>query len=140
VGRTVDIDLTFQSPVRTSDLFHHLLDSGWVAVKDGHISYMVADFEWKKAKQQEFESVMGELDNDLAAGEVVGVSVFWRDSAFGGNLLIHENRESISFVPELNRRPLAGAPEFTDLGWYVERLVPALSRIGLVGIAIRDEP
>ncbi|WP_285492320.1 hypothetical protein [Actinomadura sp. NBRC 104425] len=136
----MDIDMTFESAIHVDNVLGSLFKAGWTAVWDVQTRYMVADFEWKASRPDDLSSVKGEMEENLSAGDVVGIAIFWQDSGYGGNFLIYDDRKTASFLPELNRRPLAGAAEFTDLGWYVARLVPPLREIGLESIATTDKP
>lgn len=136
MSRSVDIDLTFGPPVRLDALLSGLASAGWSPAHEGKINFMT-DFDWQYAGAAEHEQVLATMTAALDAGDVAGISL-WTPQGPGANLLAFPGGEKVSLSLDLDRRLYEGSATFTDLGWYLARIVPPLESLGLSGVAARD--
>ncbi|MGW4840067.1 hypothetical protein [Streptomyces globisporus] len=107
---------------------------------EGAVSHLVdldGMFDWSKSPAANLESVVSELDRAEWSDRTVGISLLFPKSVHGGDLLFHQGRTSISLVIEINRKTLPGS-QFCDFGWYLNRIIPILEPMGLVGVEAQD--
>jgi len=138
MGRSVDIDFEFAGPVDVATVIAGVLRAGWTYGEEPGIRYMADDHGWRTADEQALPAVIGELEETLASGEAAGVSFWHPAEGTGGNLLFMPDG-TLSFLPVHSRKSVSERfPEFTDNGWYVSALLPALADLGLVSIRTND--
>ncbi|MEV0094017.1 hypothetical protein [Streptomyces sp. NPDC050738] len=135
-SRDADIDFTFWRPTTVGAVLEALTDAGWSAVElGGRITYMVNDaddmHEWYDSAPEGVDEVLAVLDATENLPYAVALNVYHHGAGTGGMLLFLTGRTDVSFVPDIDRRLLPEAPEFTDLAWYLHTLVPALVAAGL---------
>ncbi|MEU1518524.1 hypothetical protein ABZ490_41355 [Streptomyces sp. NPDC005811] len=143
MSRTVDIDFTFGEAISVLDALDALLGSGLRMPSDTEVLYLLDEdgmFEWQKAPASDVDDVISRLADKQWEDRVVGMTLLLPDGPHGGDLLFHPGRTSVSFVVAVHPRLLSGSSRFCDLGWYLERLVPALEPLGLAEIEARDTP
>ncbi|MDP5309348.1 hypothetical protein OG345_40580 (plasmid) [Streptomyces sp. NBC_01220] len=137
-SRDADIDFTFTRPTTVRAVLDVLTARGWSAVEPvGHVSYMVNDeddsYEWYDSTPGHIDEVLMVLDAKANLPYTVALNVYHAEAKTGGMLMFHAGRTDVSFIPSIDRRPIPSAPEFTDLAWYLDTLVPALITAGLRG-------
>lgn len=138
MGRSVDIELNFESPISVDDILGELSNEGWGATSGGEIKYMSGDHDWNWANPENYGKVREEIRKTLEGGNSSAISL-WGPEGHGINVLFFPGMEKLIVGPDLNRRPLRDAPELTDLGWYLSRLLPSFAKFGLNAVAARDE-
>lgn len=74
------------------------------------------------------------LQSKVAAGEMIGVRLWWDGGEVGGEFLIYATGDVI-FSPSLNRRKLADG-RTSDVSWYLPKIVPVFS--GIPGVAVES--
>ncbi|MFI5758368.1 hypothetical protein [Streptomyces sp. NPDC051569] len=107
----------------------------------GHVSYLLDDdgmFDWIQDADDDLSRIILEMGDTRWSRGIVGISLMFSGSAQGGDLLFQPGRSVISFLISINRKNLSKSSKFCDLGWYLDRLVPALEPLGLVEIEARD--
>ncbi len=139
MSRDVMISFNFAAPLDFEMVIDRLALSGWTFLRDSAVWYMVDDFEWKDAPSGNMDSVIREMRTSFEAGEVVAISAMIPGEKHFGNLMFHSDRRSVSFVPLLDYRLIPAAPQWVDLSWYIEKLVPSLSDYQVIGITTSDE-
>lgn len=140
MSRSASIDIQVAAVVRqVTQLLRALIESGWSLDDHGVISFLPlgddGDYEWTSAPHAELERVLSLIDEKEAAGEEIGVGLTWKDGGSGGELRIAGN--TLFFSPTIDRRELPNGQGFTDVGWYLQRFLPALTRAGLAVEAVR---
>lgn len=141
MSRTADIDLTFEYPVTVAGVVRDLAGYGWVPVEPLGVSYMLEgddDWDWTSVKPERAEEVVAMLDSDEVRGQAVAIALYHPAADTGGHLLLFRERTTAGFSPVLNRREVPGAPEMTDMAWYVQNLAYPLLDGGLLGYELRD--
>ncbi|MFF8196311.1 hypothetical protein ACF05L_36850 [Streptomyces bobili] len=138
-----DIDFAFNRPATVRALLDALAATGWSAVVPvGHVEYMVNDeddaYEWYDSTPGHIDEALVVLDATANLPYTVALNVYHSEANTGGMLMVHPGRTDASFVPGIDRRCIPGAPEFTDLAWYLHALVPALITAGLKGYEARE--
>ncbi|MEU9669629.1 hypothetical protein AB0E25_29410 [Streptomyces bobili] len=142
-SRDADIDFTFNRPATVHALLDALAATGWSAVGPvGHVEYMVDDgedaYEWYDSTPGHLDEALVVLDATANLPYTVALDVHHSEARTGGMLMLHAGRTDASFVPDIDRRLIPGAPEFTDPAWYLHALVPALITAGLKGYEARE--
>jgi hypothetical protein len=139
MSRTADIDFDFSRPRTAKSVIEAIVSGGVDPYEDDGIHYHVDNtFEWLTSSQTEIGSVVTQLDSHLRLGDTIGFTAVWREERTGGIFLIHSGAETVSFTPSINRRLFVKTDDYTDLGWYVERLVAVFSHLALTGYTARD--
>jgi hypothetical protein len=142
LSRSVDLDFEFAAPIEMSGLLNDLVAAGCSLSYRGQVSYVFDEnkmFDWVRVDDSRIGDLLDQADalpsNRTAVGFAILLDV---QSEIGGDLLFHPERSEMSFIASINRRILSGSSKFTDLGWYLGRLIPILEPLGLVGIQARD--
>jgi hypothetical protein len=132
MSRDIGITLTLHMPsgVRRTDILRALLENGWSLDDAGLIRYLplgdIEDFDWRSRPVSETVEVLAELCDKDQAGELLGITLLWRDTQVGGELLFAKDG-AVTLTPSVNRRTLSG--QVTDVSWYVERLMEGLRSV-----------
>ncbi|MFF9575175.1 hypothetical protein ACF1BA_08220 [Streptomyces rubiginosohelvolus] len=142
-SRDADIDFTFTDPITVRAVLDALVRVGWsMDVSLGGLSYMIDDadgmFEWYSNSPADADEVLARLDAPGNLPYSVAVDVYHPEAGTGGMLLFVPGRTEVSFVPTIDRRRIPAAPEFTDLAWYLNALVPAFVGVGLEGYEAKE--
>jgi hypothetical protein len=109
-----------------------LLDAGWELNDHGNIVFLpLGDdgaFSWQATPLASEDEVWGLLETKCQRRETIGVVLSFRDAGSGGEFLL-EPDGTVIFTPSINRRTVAAC---TDVTWYLERLLPALGKCGVI--------
>ncbi|MFD4022490.1 hypothetical protein ACFWRV_03085 [Streptomyces sp. NPDC058576] len=142
-SRDADIDFTFADPITVRAALDALARVGWsIDVSAGSVSYMINGvddmYEWYNSSSGNTGDVLARLDAPGNLLYSVAVDVVHLEAGTGGMLLFMPGRTEVSFVPTIDRRCIPAAPEFTDLAWYLNALVPAFVETGLEGYEAKE--
>ncbi|MEV6682331.1 hypothetical protein AB0N09_36550 [Streptomyces erythrochromogenes] len=142
-SRDADIDFTFACPTTVRDVLAALTGAGWSAPMPlGGVSYMINDaddmYEWYDTTPDGLGEALALLDAPGNLPYTVALNVYHSEAETGGMLMFMPGRTEVSFTPATDRRPIPAAPDFTDLAWYLQALVPALVTAGLEGYAAQE--
>ncbi|MEU2762010.1 MULTISPECIES: hypothetical protein [unclassified Streptomyces] len=136
-SRDADIDFTFTDPITVRAALDALAWVGWSMDVSRGLSCMIDDAdgmcEWYRSSPADAGEVLARLDAPGNLPYSVAVDVCHPEAGTGGMLLFMPGRTKVAFVPTIDRRRIPAAPEFTDLAWYVNALVPAFVGAGLQG-------
>ena len=135
------MDLVFVSAVTVSAVVSALAEAGWSLEEPLGLSYMVNDdglFDWQATSAERADEVLSLLDAPENHEFDVALCVYHPKAGTGGQLLFPPGRSQCHFLPTIDRRSLPGAPRPTDIGWYLNTLVPALLPVGLLSYEARD--
>ncbi len=142
MSRSADIDFQFVAPVVVSGLVNELIAAGCSLSCRGQVSYVLDEnqmFDWVQVEDRRIADVLAQADAVPADLGTVGFTILVDvPSEVGGDLLFRRGRSEVSLVVSVNRRKLGHSSKFTDLGWYLNRLVPVLEPLGLVGVQASD--
>lgn len=137
MSRSVSIDFKCSSrPERTVDVLSAFLSSGWTLNSYGSISFLpVKDdnrFDWNAMPYNEANTqyLFQVIDTKDAFCELTGVTIQWHNTDIGVDLLLWSDGR-ISFNLSINRCTLPDEPEFTDMNWYMEKILPSLKKAKL---------
>ncbi len=116
----------------TIDVLHTLLNAGWTVNLEEQIMFLRlgnADFDWEIVPAKKSSEVFSELEQKRVAGEYLGIILVWEDTETGGGFVIYpDGRLMITLSVNLKRLDCG----VTDVSWYLERIVPALSEAGYI--------
>lgn len=106
-----------------------LLHYGWTFNDSGRVSYLPLgdsdNYDWQ-FENIDTQSLIAILDEKEKKGEVIGVSMTWKETNIGGSFLFFKNGEvSISLI--INRKLLDNM-RHTDVSWYLKRLLPVFNQ------------
>ncbi|MFC1894870.1 hypothetical protein ACFLYH_02880 [Candidatus Dependentiae bacterium] len=116
-----------------------LMEFGWVLSHDGYVGYLPLgdkdDFDWQE-KEISIERLTGILKSKQDAGEIVGITMSWKDTEIGGDFLFwpKDNLHTFSMNMDGNRRiiKLDSDYEVTDFQWYLPKLLLPLNKVWTV--------
>ncbi|MEV7562970.1 hypothetical protein [Streptomyces sp. NPDC089795] len=142
-SRDADIDFTFFDPTTVRAVFDALTPAGWSAEEaPGCVRYLINDaadlYDWSAGTPERLDELLTELDSPAHLPYVVCLNIYAPRARTGGTLMFHPGRTEVSFSPVIDRRRIPGAPEFTDLAWYLHALVPCLVTAGLKAYEARE--
>lgn len=110
-----------------------LSEFGW-ALEDGSQIHLLplgdkGNYNWTILPASEKESALDILSKKEAVGEVPGVDLYWGET--GVSVLFSYEKRIVSFIFSINRRSLEEWQNFTDVNWYLQRIIPALTAKGI---------
>ncbi|WNF04738.1 hypothetical protein [Brevibacillus borstelensis] len=112
------------------DVIINLLEFGWTFDDNGHCSYLplgdIDDFEWKSEVLGK-EHLLNVVKEKERMNEIIGVVMTWENTGVGGEFLLW-NDGSISLKLNVNRKTTGENLRFTDINWYLDKLLPALNQ------------
>ncbi|MEU9229429.1 hypothetical protein AB0D40_34395 [Streptomyces massasporeus] len=141
MSRTADIDLVFARVVTVDAAVRALASEGWSLQEPLGISYMVNNndlSDWQSASTDQAVEGLHVVDSPDNIDHHVGVCIYHSTAKTGGQLLFRAGRSRCSFIPTIDRRSLPGAPDLTDMAWYLKALVPPLLAVGLTSYEASD--
>lgn len=97
------------------------------------ISYLPVgdeDLDWCYTNGDDIKYVENILYNKYQNNEIVGFSVFWKESEIGMDILIYPKLQKISFLLEINRQEIEGM-DITDFTFYLKTIIPILSSLNI---------
>ncbi len=121
------IDVRMADPARpTFQDFVAFISGDFTPLNDNCIEYLPFgdkdEFNWTSRPASELANVISELERKWGSGEIVGITVLWRTSNSGGNLLVFPDRQ-VSLSCNINRRITPSGA--TDVTWYLDRILEA---------------
>lgn len=144
MSRSVSIDFSFRGATRVTvqGILRVLEPGGWGTIEPLGLSFAVedamGDLDWTATVPEQLNSVVAALDDPGRVHQHVGICVYHQAAGTGGQLLFFPGREQISFLPTINRRAHVVGPEFTDIPWYLEQMLPAFYEAGMTGYETED--
>jgi len=112
------------------EIIKNMLNNGWRVIHKNKIFYLpvgdIGDFIWQSEKIDENEFLELVKEKEIAH-EIIGVSMYWKDSDIGFSLIIFETYD-LSFNIMINRIriDLSNKYDVTDVSWYLERILPCI--------------
>ena len=113
------------------ELISMLLNYGWTLNDYGRVSYLPigvnGKYDWASDDISKCDLIsLIKLKEDI--GEQVGIVMTWKDTLIGGQMLFYSDMK-ISFILSINRQEISNTNRFTDVTWYLEKIIPALASI-----------
>ncbi|MFI9387763.1 hypothetical protein [Kutzneria sp. NPDC052558] len=97
-------------------------------------------YDWIFGDPIDESSILALLAEKSAASVEVGIRVAWPDANRGGTVLVYPSLNQISFMPDAGSPAVPSAPEFTSLGWFLDRLTADFAPLGLQSVTASDIP
>ena len=141
VSWSLSLDFSFSEAVSVAEVLRGCAERGFSFSREGRIAFVLDDgelFDWQDADEGSLRELMDAADRAAPEGTVFAITVFLDESGVGGELLFHRGRRDVSFLATVHRRRFSGGSEFSDVGWYVERLVPVMEPLGLSEVEVSD--
>lgn len=142
MSRNASIEFVFEDLVEGEVVLANLVRSGMGLVHLGVVSYFTndenKDFDWVNRNEGEVDQVIDKIGAAWRDGYISGIIARMPNSDRGGELLFFPERSVVSFSASINRKLLPTSERFTDLGWYCERLIPAMEPLGLSEVNCSD--
>lgn len=142
MSRTSGIDFKFTAPYDIRQMIDHLSTSNVSLISQDSIWYLVDyddAFDWQRAPASELTTVINLLSALQRGSALAGLIVTLDSSGVGGDIIFTKDRLQLLFTATVNRRTIAQS-SFTDLGWYLARLIPILEPLGLSELSAHDYP
>ena len=123
------ISIEFTKPAKFGDILSILLAFGWTLNDHGQICILpvgnadISDWVFMEYDQAKAWQIIREkVDKD----EDVGIVITWQDTLIGCAVTLKPG-ENIRFALNVHRQELPDCGHFTDVSWYLSKLIPALS-------------
>jgi hypothetical protein len=115
-----------------TSIIRSLLEAGWSMDDHGTINILPFgdddSYDWTGYLLSAEDEVWQVFSRKQSAREKIGVTMLFGDSGVGGELLI-DPAGTLTFSATVARRKGEG---WSDVTWYLERILPALSRVAKV--------
>lgn len=138
VSHAAGIEVTYESPdVPVLMLLESLERAGWSFQTESEVHYLLDEnemFDWRWEASSRWDDVKVWLEQHHHRNRYVGVSMVYGRSGSGGELLFYPHAPVVSVSLTIGRRQLRVAPPFTDMSWYLGRLLPPLAKIGPIAL------
>lgn len=123
----LDIRITsFKDKSIRFDIMKIMYDNGWSFTDNGKFTYLPIgddDYCWESNNLSDDE-IFTFLKEKSKLDEVLGVSITWRDTNIGGQILFFTDFQ-ISF--SINNNIKYTELGFIDVNWYLEKILPILN-------------
>jgi hypothetical protein len=133
VSAAIDLELSTSSDrVSAKKVLMTLHDFGWSFDDHGNVSYLPVgdqdDFDWQSEKMS-VENLLEIVEAKEQRGELIGVTITWKDTGIGGQLLLQSDG-TMTFSITVNRKCIDEETRITDVNWYLMRLLLPLNQNG----------
>ena len=114
------------------DILSLLVKHNWSFFMDGEAMFLpIGDddmYDWQGTSTMSESALFDLAVQKSQLNERVGVSLYWKDSGVGGEVIIGRPN-SLSFSLSANRRTIFD--RIPDVNWYLERLLPCFCEDGV---------
>ncbi|MGN1413109.1 MAG: hypothetical protein ACI4WY_02565 [Anaerovoracaceae bacterium] len=129
------IDIELEKGIQASELIGMFKAIGWDYLDEqGEIFFLPIgdkDYDWQSEKmsRKEFRKIIKKKTEN---GETIGVSLLWKKSETGVNLLTFQE-DRFTLMISINRKTLSDNSYFfpTDVNWYLQKILIPLQAKGL---------
>ncbi len=126
-------EINLSKSISALDVILSLVDYGWSLDDHGQVSILpIGDddlYNWTRMPKNPLKIVYQIINEKELLGEIIGIVILWQDSKIGGQLLVSGD-DKISFILNINRKTLPNCQNFTDISWYLNKIIPPLSNKG----------
>lgn len=114
--------------LKITDVINVFEKVGWKYINaDNKVEYLPIgdddDYDWQEEYMSK-EELKTLIDLKQKNGEKIGINLFYNDGTEGITLLADDTRQVLLGL-SINRRTLSDS-EYTDMGWYIERMLQKL--------------
>jgi len=135
VSASIDLQLAVSNRSRLSrvEIVQSFLAFGWTLNDGGGVSYLPVgdddEFDWLTANINHDE-VLEVLKKKEMLGELIGISMTWKESGIGGDFLLRSDGAiSVILTKNIKRVIETG---FADVNWYINKVITPLSRVARI--------
>jgi hypothetical protein len=126
MSRCAGVDIYIEEVRDAAEIFDILLRAGWGLNYWGTILYLpmgpdAGGGRWQKESLEAWPHVRSLLEN----GGAIGLGLRWQSAEPGGLFEFRQGR-TLSILFDADRPTLQGCGHFTDMSWYLARLVEPL--------------
>jgi len=122
------IEISFSKENNVLNLIDSLTQYGWCLNENSTISYLPLgdneQYDWQTESLDNWDFICGVIEKKMLTGEMVGLSLTWKDSMIGGEFLFDSNGSYLNIGLSINRKT-KGDSNDTDFNWYTEKLTEA---------------
>jgi hypothetical protein len=134
------LEITYKpEKVPFSKILALLLDYGWTLDDHGAITFLPPSAtdvsEWQRIALDQKAVVLEAMEKKEQQGEISGVVVTWKDSKSGSTILFEERGRFVLHL-DVNRPRSSSVHKFTNVNWYLDRLLSPLISHGISIAAI----
>ncbi|MFF9178967.1 hypothetical protein [Streptomyces sp. NPDC014793] len=142
MSRHVGLKLEFSDELSIAEIIGSLVRTGWRLDDDGHINYLVESdmTDWCTKPLNSASAVIEEMEHARKGHGACAVILTWEATGVGGSFLVLSSGKKLSLDPRVDTVYREDAGEYVDFEWYLSKIFPAVSRLGLVGYTVVDLP
>ncbi|MEU9979388.1 MULTISPECIES: hypothetical protein [unclassified Streptomyces] len=142
MSRYVGITLDFANEIPISELIGSLTRGGWRLDDSGHISYLVEPdmTDWDTRPLEAIPVVVEELERARKIHGACAVILTWLETGIGGSFLVSRGGKKLTLDPRVDTVYRDDSPDYIDFEWYLKKILPVVSELGLAGYTVADLP
>lgn len=134
MSHSSSITIQYNIETQALEVLQSLINFGWVLNDHNSINILPINdndlFNWTRFNLAEESLVQEIINQKQILGELVGFSLTWKDTNIGGDFLVRP--KETTFIPTIYRQILADCGRFTDISWYLSKLIPPLSSLLII--------
>ena len=135
ISASIDVKINNKTECPIINIIKSFINGGWrVKDDDNKITYLPlgdnGDFDWQH-EMISMNELMDIIEKKESAAELIGISMYWKETNIGVELLSRSSVE-LSFSLDINRKRIqeSNIMSITDANWYIERTVSILKHQG----------
>ncbi|MGW4135585.1 hypothetical protein FNV62_41480 [Streptomyces sp. RLB3-17] len=142
MSRYVSIKLEFNNELSIPELVGSLTRSGWRLDDGGHINYLVESdmTDWDTKPLDAAPAVIEEMDRAREAHGACAMILTWGATGIGGSFLVLSGGQKLMLDPRVDTVYREDAGDYVDFEWYLAKILPVVSGLGLTGYTVADLP
>jgi hypothetical protein len=142
VSRYVSIKLEFSNQLSIQELIGSLMRDGWRLDDGGHINYLVEPdmTDWDTGPLDAVPGVIEKMEQARKTHGACAVILTWGTTGIGGSFLVLSGGKKLMLDPRVDTVYRKDAGDYVDFEWYLAKILPAVSRLGLSGYTAVDLP
>ncbi|MFJ7963025.1 hypothetical protein [Streptomyces sp. NPDC096324] len=142
MSRRVSIKFEFSNRLSIPEIIESLTRGAWRLDDGGRINYLVESdmTDWDTKPLDAAPTVVQEMERARQAHGACAVILTWGATGIGGSFLILSGGQRIIVDPRVDTVYRKDADSYVDFEWYLAKILPLVSGLGLVGYTATDLP